>query len=51
MDPATAFQLACGTIQLIEFGIRTTKDLREIWKSTQSLTAEYERLSDGIFPP
>ena len=44
MDPATAFQLTCGVIQLIGFGIKTAKACHEIHKSKNALTLEYENL-------
>lgn len=44
MDPATAFQLACGAITLVDFGIRTARDLYEIWESSASMTADNVRL-------
>ena len=44
MDPATAFSVACGVIQLIDFGIKTTKAFHEIYGSKNSLTAANEKL-------
>ena len=46
MDPATAFQIGCGCVQLIEVGLKTAKELREIYKSSKSLTAETQQLQD-----
>ena len=46
MDPATAFQLTCGAIQLIEFGIRTSNTFREIYKHRSSLSTDNERLEE-----
>lgn len=48
MDPATAFQLACGAVQLIDFGIKTAKELHEISKSPSGMTRENERLESYI---
>lgn len=44
MDPATAFQLACGAIQLIDFGLKTTKTFHEIYKNDSSLSDRNEHL-------
>ena len=44
MDPATAFQLVCGALQLIEFGVGTAKAFHDIYKSKDALTSENERL-------
>ena len=45
MDPATAFQVFCGAIQLIQFGIGTTKAFQDIYRSKNALTSEYNQLS------
>lgn len=44
MDPATAFSVVCGVVQLIEFGLFTASKFREIYKSSSALTAE----ADGL---
>ncbi|KAI9686096.1 MAG: hypothetical protein M1822_004080 [Bathelium mastoideum] len=44
MDPATAFQLACGALQLVDFGIKTVKAFREIYQNKDALTLENEKL-------
>ncbi|KAI9652360.1 MAG: hypothetical protein M1831_006838 [Alyxoria varia] len=44
MDPATAFQVACGVLQLIEFGVDTAKLFQQIYTSKSSLTAETQRI-------
>ena len=44
MDPATAFQLVCGALQLVEFGVGTAKAFHDIYKSKEALTSENERL-------
>ena len=44
MDPATAFQLVCGALQLIEFGVSTAGALRDISKSSNALTPGIEQL-------
>ena len=46
MDPATAFQLACGVLQLVEVGIRVSRNTREIWKSGSSIPVELDMLDD-----
>ena len=48
MDPATAFQLAVGVVQLIDTGIAIGRAFREIYKSNSSLTRHYERLENEI---
>ena len=44
MDPGTAFQLVCGAIQLIDFGISTAKAFHDIYKSKDALASENDRL-------
>ena len=44
MDPATAFQLCCGVVQLIEVGIKTARNVREIWKNSSSIPVELDVL-------
>ena len=44
MDPATAFQLACGAVQLIGFGCKTAKAIRQIYKNNSALLDANEQL-------
>ena len=44
MDPATAFQVACGAVQLLEVGLKTIRSLQEIYKSERSLSTANEEL-------
>ena len=44
MDPGTAFQLVCGALQLIEYGVATAKVCYEIHHSASSLSSAYEEL-------
>lgn len=44
MDPATAFQLACGAIQLVDLGLKATRTCREIHKNGSSLTTKNEQI-------
>ncbi|KAL9110593.1 MAG: hypothetical protein Q9227_004951 [Pyrenula ochraceoflavens] len=44
MDPVTAFSLACGVVQLIDFGIKTTKTFHDIYKSKNAQTLEHQQL-------
>ena len=46
MDPATTFSLACGTLQVIGFGIQTAKAFHEIHKSSTSTPADHERFEE-----
>lgn len=43
MDPATAFQLAYGAIELVELCIKTSKAFFEIYRSSPSSPADAER--------
>ena len=45
MDPATAFSIACGVVQLIEFGLSTAASFQEIYKSNTALTFEIDNLN------
>ena len=40
MDPATNFQIVCGALQLIQFGIDSAKTCREIYQSGNALPVE-----------
>ena len=44
MDPATAFSIACGIVNLIQFGIEVGKEGYEIYGSPSALTARHEHL-------
>ncbi|KAI9671123.1 MAG: hypothetical protein M1831_005209 [Alyxoria varia] len=46
MDPATAFAVACGTIQIIDFGFKVVKNYREISHSITSSTLVNERIDN-----
>lgn len=48
MDPATGFAVACGVIQLIEFGLSTATRFREIYKSRSALTNENDNLDSEV---
>ena len=44
MDPATAFQLVCGAMQLLQFGFDTVKAFHDIAKSPEALTSDFVHL-------
>lgn len=44
MDPLTAFGLACGVIQVVDFGTKTLITCKEIYKGGSS--SEYQELED-----
>ena len=44
MDPLTAFSLACGVIQVIDFSTKTLMKCREIYK--EGSLSEYQSLED-----
>ena len=44
MDPATAFQLVCGALQLIQFGVDSVKACYEIYQSENAFTSENSQL-------
>ena len=46
MDPITAFSVACGAIQVIDFGIRTASEVYEVTKSAQGLSKKNARLQE-----
>ena len=46
MDPVTAFSVACGAIQVIDFGIRTASEVYEVTKSAQGLSKKNARLQE-----
>lgn len=53
MDPATAFQIACGAIQLVGVGIKITRTFKELAKSgstlaNQCIQADTQKLTDQI---
>lgn len=48
MDPATAFQVACGALQLAEACYKATKTAYEIYKSADGLTSENRRVEHEI---
>ena len=44
MEAAAAFSIACGVLQVIDFGVRAAKALHEIYKSENALTSEISHL-------
>ena len=48
MDPATAFQVSCGIVQLVQIGISTVKTFRDIYNSKSKQGSDYERLQSEV---
>lgn len=46
MEATTAFQLACGVIQLIDFGFVAVKTYRQISKNVSSLSTSNEQIDE-----
>ena len=51
MDPLTAFSLACGVIQVVDFSIKVTSKCRELYKygaleSNKEIESMSEYLTD-----
>ena len=44
MDPVTAFSIACGVIQVVDFGFKITRKIWTIVRSSSGTSAEYEEL-------
>ncbi|KAL9107794.1 MAG: hypothetical protein Q9227_007309, partial [Pyrenula ochraceoflavens] len=44
MDPATSFQIFCGAIQLVHFGISTVNSIQRLHNSISGLSSENELL-------
>ena len=45
MDPATAFSVVCGSLQIVEQGIKAVQVVREIHKSKDGLSEEYDMIA------
>ncbi|KAI9683526.1 MAG: hypothetical protein M1822_006066 [Bathelium mastoideum] len=48
MDPATAFSVACGALQLTQQCIQGVKTAKEIYKSASGLTSTNERMERDV---
>ena len=46
MDPATAFSVACGVIQILQFGMSTAKTVHEIYKNRSALDSKTASLDN-----
>lgn len=48
MDPITAFSLACGAAQLVQFAVEAAQTCAEIQKSTSGLSAAHHELESRV---
>lgn len=50
MDPFTAFSLACGVIQVVDFSTKLVGKCREVYRDgTSTENVRYVRLSEARF--